>query len=275
MIIYIDIYFIINFFADYLSLVITARILKRRLPFLVPLISSGICSVIATAGILLQLPYILQLLINLVAFIVNNGIVFKYHSFKDFIVNMSILFSVGVAIAGATETIETISIMVTPRSSFIKLTIFIVFALLTNIALHKILAIPFTPATCEVQIRLHDKVTKFHALIDTGSFLREPITQRPILLISNEILSELERSTEALLKTENGNTAPLSCVQISSKGIGGKTTLRVFECNEVKIKVGRHTFLSDALIGYSPELTGKFSNCDALIPNAAISLNNI
>ena len=41
---------------------------------------------------------------------------------------------------------------------------------------------------CKLQIKLEDKIISADAIIDTGNFLRDPITKRPVIVIDKETL---------------------------------------------------------------------------------------
>lgn len=263
MIIYIDLYFAITFMADYLSLIIASRILKRRLPLLRAITALLLASTVASIGVLLSAPYVLQLLLSGVMLISASIIIFKAYSIREVLLDSAIILSVGIFIGGALEGIAQIAAMLDFRSNISVVMLCLLFSIISIAALRKILSIPFSPTTCKIEVKLKERSYTFSALIDTGSFLKEPITQRPIILVSEAVYEKLSPSADATLK------APVLCV-----GLGGTSEVTIFVCGEILITYKKFTFLSNAILGYPESSTNKFSDYDAIVPNAAIMLDN-
>ncbi len=43
---------------------------------------------------------------------------------------------------------------------------------------------------CEIELKINDKTIKTKAIVDTGNFLKEPITNTPVMIIENTLLYE-------------------------------------------------------------------------------------
>lgn len=127
---------------------------------------------------------------------------------------------------------------------------------------------------CNIKININSKYKYINAIIDTGNFLREPITKTPVIVVEKNVLVEIipEYILENLSKIINGKdidlkeyTAKVRIIPFTSLGkengilLGLKADSVLVEMEETVINI------NDVIIGIYNGILSKAGKYKALI----------
>lgn len=111
-----------------------------------------------------------------------------------------------------------------------------------------------------VSFSILDKHISVYGLIDSGNSLRDPVTRKPIILISKKVLNKIlsENDTQEFLKTK------CHCLRCETVG-SSEIIIPVYKCREIKIRVGEEIKMVSCMIAL---VDNKFENgkYDCLLP---------
>lgn len=201
MTIYIDVVLIENLIMNYIILLATGYILKQKIKHIRLIIASllgAIYSIIAYASVLkiyssLILKIILSIIIVYIAYNPQN----MQKMWKDLLIFYltSFVFG-GVAFA--------LIYVVKPQNILMRNGLFLGTYTLKTVLLGAIIGfiiiitafkivktkISKKDMFCKIEIKLNDKIINTTAMIDTGNFLKEPITNTPVIVVEHTLLYE-------------------------------------------------------------------------------------
>ncbi len=202
MTIYIDVVLIENIIMNYIILVATSIILKLKINHIRIIISSllgAIYSIVAYIGFIkiyenIILKFILSIIIVYIAFNPQN----MKKMWKD----LTIFYLTSFVFGGVAFALIYI---VKPQNILMKNGMFLGTYTLKIIILGAIISfiiiivafrivknkISKKDMFCNVEIKINNKLIKTKAMIDTGNFLREPITNIPVIIIEHTLLYEI------------------------------------------------------------------------------------
>ena len=201
MTIYIDIVLVENIIMNYIILFATAIVLKIKIKHFRIFIASllgAVYSVIACMGILklyssIVMKIILSILIVYIAF--------NPQSLKKMWKNLVIFYLTSFVFGGVAFALIYV---VKPQSIIMKNGLFLgtyplktvllgaIIAFLVILIAFKIVNIKFSKKEmfCDLEIKINNKIVKAKAMIDTGNYLKEPITNIPVIVIEHTLLYE-------------------------------------------------------------------------------------
>ncbi len=199
MTIYVDIVLIENILMNYIILYATGIVIKNKIKTIRLIMSSilgAIYSVVAYASILhiysnIILKFILSIIIVYIAYSTRNV--------KQLAKNILIFYLVSFVFGGAAFALIYI---IKPQEILMKNGLFLgtyplKTVLLAAIISFIIIILAFNVVKtkmsrkdmfCEIEVRINQKEIKTKAMIDTGNFLKEPITNTPVVIIEHVLL---------------------------------------------------------------------------------------
>lgn len=253
---YLDVLFLVNFMMDYLLLLIVRRMLKCSATHgnicLGALLGSGLTCVV----VVLPLPYPI---IKLVLFhtLVNTCMIragLKIKTMRTFVKALIMLYIGGFLLGGILEAFRP---YVKVGSLFFGLAILGYYMVL---GIWKFLSYVhrWNQYHCQVVLYLGEKHYQLKGLIDTGNGLRDPISGKPVSIISRGSVKELVKEE----RVENIRYIPY-------RSVGKKEgVLPAFQIDRMCIRRGEELWVEAPLIGISEEEISQGGEFDMILnPN--------
>lgn len=217
MIIYLDIIFIENLLMNYIILLATVIISKEKINQIRIIISSIIGSLYSVAYYLTKLPIFITIIAKITLSIVMIQILTNPKNIKELFKNLILFYLTSFAFGGCAFAIlyyfKPTSIIQTTKNFIgiypIKTAIIggIIGFITINISFKLVKSkLSVKDMFCDVKIFNNGKERKIKAMIDTGNFLKDPITNSPVIVIEKRKLEELlpEEILENTNKIING-----------------------------------------------------------------------
>ena len=214
---YLDIYFIINYLFDFISLLSVNNILKRKIKIYRLLIGSLIGS-LSLLTLFIRFNKIELLLLKLILSILIIIITFNYKDIKYFFNNLYYFYIIEIILGGFIYLIKNNS-----NSNFILILLFTF--IFIYLFIKKIIDLKNNyNKYLNIKLDINNKTYTFNAFLDTGNKLIDPIFKYPIILINN---NELEGNILVPYKTIN-NESILKCLKGDNLYINNKKINKKF-----------------------------------------------
>ena len=214
---YLDIYFIINYLFDFISLFSVNKILKRKIKIYRLLIGSLIGS-LSLLTLFIRFNKIELLLLKLILSILIIIITFNYKDIKYFFNNLYYFYIIEIILGGFIYLIK--------NNSNSNLILILLFAFIfIYLFIKKIIDLKNNyNKYLNIKLDINNKTYTFNAFLDTGNKLIDPIFKYPIILINN---NELEGNILVPYKTIN-NESILKCLKGDNLYINNKKINKKF-----------------------------------------------
>ena len=214
---YLDIYFIINYLFDFISLFSVNKILKRKIKIYRLLIGSLIGS-LSLLTLFIRFNKIELLLLKLILSILIIIITFNYKDIKYFFNNLYYFYIIEIILGGFIYLIKNNS-----NSNLILILLFTF--IFIYLFIKKIIDLKNNyNKYLNIKLDINNKTYTFNAFLDTGNKLIDPIFKYPIILINN---NELEGNILVPYKTIN-NESILKCLKGDNLYINNKKINKKF-----------------------------------------------
>ncbi len=201
-IVYVDLFFLVNFSMDFLTFFLTAKLLARPFPFARALMGSVLGGLYADAALFVPLPTFPALALDALACTVMCLITFgerkKWRSLPLYIL---VYVAISMALGGIMTALfhllnrsELFSRAEAPSGDGISVWIFAVLALISAVvtALGGRFFVGRTAQkNAEVELCYDGKTVRLHAMTDSGNLLTEPISGRPCIVADIEAVSPI------------------------------------------------------------------------------------
>lgn len=217
MLIYIDLLFILNCWIDYLLLITTNIIIRKKIShkkvFLASLIGGiSTFTIFISNNIILS---ILKIIICIFMEMIVNGV----ESIKSIIENSLYFYLVGIILAGTLYILKLDNLNIFNY----YLLLFIITPIILYISKNKIIKIDlFYKDRYDVLLIYKNKKYYFNAYLDTGNKLYDPYKRRPISLIySKKIKYNYKEVLYVPIETAN-NDSLLKCIKVDKLIIDNK-----------------------------------------------------
>ncbi len=277
---YIDVYFLINFTVDYLSIFFACFILNlKTTPFRLIISScaaAGFACLVALVNLVAPIYITVLVLCAIIICVITPKILNFAVAVKLFIGFLLFETLFGGIVSMIFSLLEKhLSPYLTGFSGGgenSKILFLVCILLLAYGVLHLALIIlGKTDKTkrCDLIIKILELEICIIALVDSGNILCDPMTGRPVIIIKRRALFGLyEKYGENALFDR---TSPLACRMrlIPVKSIVGERLLYGIRPDEVKIRFCKRLISVDAVIAIDEE-TGTFDNSEALLPSALL-----
>lgn len=217
MLIYLDLLFILNYWIDFLLLLITNMILKYKVNYKNTFISSFI-GALSTFLFLIDNDLILLLFKILICFVMQlimNG----YKGFKTLVENVFYFYLTSIILAGTFYLFNIDKLRI--RDKYILLLIFTpIILFLSKKTINKLNN--YYNDVYQVLIIIKGKKYSFNAFIDTGNKLYDQYKKRPISLIYSKKI-KFDYDTGILVPIETANKKSLlKCIKVDKLIVGNK-----------------------------------------------------
>ena len=292
MTIYVDIIFLENLLMNYIIIYAVAIITKSEIKMLKILLSSIIGSVYAiltyTSALEIYSNFILKIMLS----ITMVYIAFNAKTLKIFLKQLVIFYLTSFTFGGVafallyfinTEKIFRNGVLIGAYP--IKIAIaggFIGFIIITTAFKNIKGKINKKDLICQIKIKMNSKYVYVKSIIDTGNFLKEPISKIPVIVVEKESLKEvidsnLLNNLSNIIKGENVDINEyLSKIRLIPFSSLGKENGMLIGIKADEIMVYReeeNIYIKDAIIGIYEGILSKSKQYNALIGLEALGNN--
>lgn len=269
MTIYLDIVFFENVFLNFIIILSTAIIGKTNISFIRIFLSSVIGGLFAIFNYIIHINSILGIIFKIIISIIMMIIAFPKCNFRKKIKQLMFFYLVSFTFGGIAFMLL---FFINPKNIIIRsnhlvgsypIKIAIISGIIGFIiffAISKIIKNNFTKKSilCEIEIFYNGNVQKIKAMLDTGNFLKEPITKTDVIivekeslksLISKDILDNIQSILQGKwLESENLHSYKLKLIPFSS--LGNENGLLIgFKPDYIKIYSEEEFMTNNVLIG--------------------------
>ena len=205
MIIYIDLFFILNFLYDFLILKVVSIVLKRNIKN-IRIIISSLIGELSILFLLLNLNYFLLLLCNIIIACIMNIIAFKYKNIKYLIINISYYYMISIIIGGYIFFLNNNNV------NYIIILLSVPILLYIYIIQNSLKQKYNNYYNVVITFNNNHKI-KVVGYLDTGNNIIDPITLKPVIIISNSVYKEKYKKFIYVNVKVLNNTTLLKCIK--------------------------------------------------------------
>lgn len=291
MTVYLDIVFIENTLMNYIILITTAIICKEKKNQIRILISSILGSIYAVCFYITRFPIYISIISKIILSLSMIYIAFKTNGMKKLLKNVVIFFLTSFVFGGCAFAI--LYYLDSRQVAFIKGKFIVTYPIrstviggtigfiIINIALKVVKnKLNISDMLCNIKVFNNGREERLKAMIDTGNFLRDPITNTPVIIIEKDSLSNLlpseilENTTEIIngeYEIKNGEyLSKLRILPFSSLGKKNGMLLGI-KVDKVEVELNDEKAIKeDTIIGIC---NNKLSNTNKY--NCLLGLNYI
>jgi len=275
--IYGDIFFIINFSMDFLALFLAGKILRRKMKL------SLMCLAAALGGVysVLRLVFVghgaVDFAINIVILMLMCFIAFKWNNWKSFTLSCVLFVGMSFFLGGAMTAFYNILNQVFgqyplntgEQSAPIELwhlallaaagaAVALIWGRLTYSGAKK------PPAT--VKITFNERTLEVVGLVDSGNLLHEPISRRPVIMLTRKMAFNLLGEEVHHLKPDSiaelGEKTSLRVRLVPVDSVGGRSMIVALIPDSVSV----NDIEKEACLGIDQTENGDFGGHQALVP---------
>ena len=202
MVIYIDMLFLENFILDFIILYVTGLISKNKIKFLKLLLGSALGAIYVVMYYFIKINVYSNIIIKLLLSIIMIYISFAPTNFKEMLKLTVFFYLTSFVFGGAALSVIYMlnSRRVTIQNgvligNYTIRTIFIgvIVAFIVTVIAFKFVKAKFSKNDlfCDIIIKFNDQQVKIKAMLDTGNFLKDPITNIPVVVVEHKVLYDM------------------------------------------------------------------------------------
>ena len=202
MVIYIDMLFLENFILDFIILYVTGLISKNKIKFLKLIFGSALGAIYVVMYYFIKINVYSNIIIKLLLSIIMIYISFVPMNFKEMLKLTVFFYLTSFVFGGAALSVIYMlnSRRITIQNgiligNYTIRTIFIgvVIACIVTIIAFKFVKAKFSKNDlfCNIIIKINNKQIKTKAMLDTGNFLKDPITNIPVVVVEYTVLYDM------------------------------------------------------------------------------------
>ena len=278
---YIDIYFLINFTVDYLSLYFASSLLGTKTTLLRILLSALLGGALPCVLVLFSVNSIFYIPIYIL-WLVMVSVICPIKTSYVVCIKLICLFSViqtlfGGAVSFLFDKLEGIILpLLSEESASVENTEIILLSAIIALVycvfklLRIVLGASVNKSSATLRIGVLDTSITLSGLIDSGSFIKDPFDLNPVIIIKEESLKQGIEILKHHAITEPENPLSRRIRIIPVKGVCGDRILYGFKPDSLEIQIGKRRLQVNSTIAIDTEGTS-FNDCDAIIPLFAIT----
>lgn len=281
-VVYLDTYFFINFIMDIASVLITAQIKSKKVKLLRAGGAALFGAAAATVQLLLSLSVFWNVLFSLAILPLILLLAFGKEGKKDFLYSFLFYFATSLFLGGVCEMIRSYSGLLSGEGR-VTLSVFVLCLALGYTAFSlwgRGMKRKLGSTTLSLSIAHGEKKDDFYGLIDSGSFLKEPISGFPVILLKSNAAEKLLSEEELLSLRSGKGSAVFPIYAIPLRSAAGEKLLFGFRPENVlfhprsdrakKSSRKKHSQKNDRIIIALDFAEGSFAGCPCLVPLGAI-----
>lgn len=268
MTIYLDVIFLENLILNFLILYAVGIETKSKVKFVRIVVSSVVGSAYTVLLYMINNDFFHSIIMKILLSLVMNYIAYKTNKIKEILKKIVYFYLTSFVFGGGalaliyvvnTGKISIHNGVISGKYTLLTIMIGVIVSFIVIIISFKLIKNKITKKdlVCNIKIIVNDKQIQTKALIDTGNFLKEPITNIPVIvaehkllknIISDEILENIENILGGDLKnisetTKNEYLSKMKIIPFSSLGkqngilLGIKAQEAIIEQNEETKKI--------------------------------------
>lgn len=261
MVLYLDLIIIKEFIMDFILIITTVSVLKKKTSSYLIIISSLIGVLETILDILINFSIPIRWIIKIIVSILMIKIIYKTKDLKEFAKEIFVFYIVSFIYAGITislmfsrslnEFLNTGS-MIGKYSSWI-----IILSILLSIILIKITFklisknIRKDNIICDLEICIDKKILNLKVLLDTGNLLKDPILRFPVVIVEKSILRDILESTNIKRK--------IYLIPYETLGSKNKVLFGI-KPEYIRLSTNNNYVIKDVILGL---YDGKLSKCNS------------
>lgn len=202
MTVYLDIIFLENFILNFIILYAESLVIKEKVKYLKLMLSSLLGAFYVIIYYLINFQSKWNIIFKIILSVVMVYISFMPKSFKEFIKQITFFYLVSFVFGGAAlgviymVNVGKISIkngIIVGNYTLKTIFIGVILAFIIITAAFKFIKnkISKKDLFCDIEIRINQSKINVKAIIDTGNFLKEPITNIPVIVVEKDILKNV------------------------------------------------------------------------------------
>lgn len=204
-VVYIDLYFVINFCMDLIIVVVVSKMTQTKTTKLRCVLGSGFGAVLSCILLMNKsLPLLIR--ISIAYFIATIGmvmIVFRFESIRKVIVLALYMIGVTVVLGGILSSVllsgtlaKYVNGLLGGKSNSVSIVMLLVSVVIVLLLLPYLIRYINTfrkrlNNIFDVSLVLEEKSVSAKALLDTGNHLREPLTNKPVIIVEKSLLKQI------------------------------------------------------------------------------------
>ena len=282
--IYADLLFLINFSMDYLCLYICARVLHRKLSLAKMIIAASIGGIYSVISVIVNLGGFIALIVDIGVCVAMCAIVFaeKNRRVSSTLLCSFLFIGISMMTGGAmTAIFNLLNRLELPLDAIgedgLSPYLFAVLAIISGLITlcsGKILSKKSTISTCTLKVKINGNEASFTALSDSGNLARDPLGDKPIIILDRELFSNIVDMSffEELSCGKTPHNIPYRNTRIIPvKTAVGTSLLIAISPDKLTIEVydskKNRTLTADIDALVAPSDIGKIAeDCNAIIP---------
>ncbi len=282
MTVYADVLFLVNFSLDYVTLYITGRLMSHSSSTLRMIAAAAAGATFAVSALVFDMKGAFYVLSSAAVTFLMCVCAYKRAGFVGYLISAVLLFSVGTAIGGAVSAICSLGVgyrgalEADPNADAAVFAVAAAATLLTSISV-KVAKKRCITVKRLVRLTIDGSSLTLDALADSGSFVKEPLSGYPVLIVRADALKAiLPAAVYEAAKSEKTDVTELDARDMTRvrllpvSGVSGNAILLGYrpDSASVETKKGRFREIS-CFLALSRE-KNSFGGCDAIIPSELI-----
>lgn len=274
-VLYLDVYFAINFLMDFAVLMITSLITWEKVKFRRAVLAALFGGGVSVAQLFFSLPPFLDLVLGLILFVPMNGIAFGKKSFSRARSILLFSFLTSLFLGGVVEMLGyyTVGFSGETRITLGAFALVILlgfggFSLWGNRMKKRLQS-----TVVSLSIAFQGRREEVFGLVDSGCFLREPESGDPVLILKADFAGNLFDAEELeQIRLQGCGSTPLISVPVqTATGSGAVPAFRPENVRFYGMGIGKRTKeLKSALVAL--DFTGGgFAGCPCLVPLSVLT----
>ena len=295
MTIYIDLIFLENLFMNSIIIYAASIILKNEIKIAKILLSSIIGAVYACAYYIFKMEIYSNIILKMFLSFTMVYIAFNSKTVKMFIKELLIFYLTSFTFGGVTFALlyfinpnniqfqNGTLIGIYPMKMILigGLIGFIIIILSFKIIKNKIAV---KDMTCNIVIRIHEKSIKIKAIIDTGNFLKEPITKNPVVIVEKDVLNKivpkiildsLEKIIDGQVDMKEEYLSKIRLIPFTALGAENGMLVGIKPDNFILYYQDKIIKIDNVIVGIYNKKLNKTNKYNALVGLDVIEKNNV
>ena len=289
MTVYLDMIFLENLILDSILLYSTGLILKTKIKIKGIVLSSIVGSIYSVMYYYLKLNILTDIILKIFISTIMMNLAFRFKSIKDFLREIICFYITSFIFAGGVlgfisilnnKKLIIINGVLKEKNSFMPIVLGVLISFILIVILFRFIKTKISKKDLiyTIKIKINKKEITTKAIIDTGNFLKDPITGFPVVIVEQDILNgiidtEILQNAEKILggdlnnlseNIKNEYISKLRIIPFSSLGKQNGVLLGI-KAEEILIKTDKIVNIDKVILGLYSKKLSKNNEFNALL----------
>ncbi|MDY3846100.1 MAG: sigma-E processing peptidase SpoIIGA [Eubacteriales bacterium] len=287
-VLYADVLFLINFCMDFFSLYLTAKILRMRYKIYFMILACTIAGVYSVISVIYSGNGIFGYIIDfLAAFVITYVAFFGIKNLRTYMKITAVFYLTSFLLGGIITVLYRLlnevvkSGNISEPDGVLKAIIFILLGAISAVCINisnRILHDAIKARSVSLKLTIDSKKTTVEALVDSGNFLRDPISGKQVIVVSMQAVEQmLPFDIRRIIKSDCFDVSDISPGSakrirlIPARGIGGTKTYIGISPDEIEVLEGnKKAYTINALIAVDRGEKYQFAGYGGVVPSTLI-----